>query len=140
MCSLSDGKAVILHNFPEPGQTINSDRFVAVLTKLKAQTSRVRPEKMKTFLLQHNNARPHTSLKTMEHTANLGWTALPHPPYSPDLAPSDFRLFELMKGGLRGQHFPSNCAVIAAVKQSPPLEQIFTSAASRLLFLIGENA
>jgi len=117
MCSLSDGKAVILHNFPEPGQTINSDRFVAVLTKLKAQTSRVRPEKMKTFLLQHNNARPHTSLKTMEHTANLGWTVLPHPPYSPDLAPSDFHLFGMIEDGLSRQIFSSKYVITAAVKQ-----------------------
>jgi len=67
--------------------------------------------------LQHDNARPHTGLKTVEHIANLGWTALQHPPYSPDLAPSDFHLFRPMKDGLRGQHFPSNDAVIRAVKQ-----------------------
>jgi hypothetical protein len=33
------------------------------------------------------------------------------------LAPSDFHLFRLMKNGWRGQHFPSNDAVIQAVKQ-----------------------
>jgi hypothetical protein len=51
-------------------------------------------------------------LKTVEHIANLGWTVLPHPPYSPDLTPSDFHLFGPMKDGLRGQHFPGNDAVV----------------------------
>jgi len=74
-------------------------------------------EKKTTFLLQHGNARPHTSLKTVEHTVNLGWTVIPHPPYGPDLAPSDFHLFGLMKDGTRGQHFPSNDAIVRAVKQ-----------------------
>ena len=87
------------------------------LTKLKAQISGVRPEKKTTFLLQHDIARPHTSLKTVEHIVNRGWTVVPHPPYSLDLAPSDFHLFGLMKDGLHGQHFPSNDAVVRAVNQ-----------------------
>ena len=37
--------------------------------------------------------------------------------HSQDLAPSDFHLFRPMKDGLRGQHFPSNDAVVRAVKQ-----------------------
>jgi transposase len=45
-------------------------------------------------------------------TANLpnswGWEILPHPPYSPDLASSDFHLFPKMKKHLRGQRFHSN--------------------------------
>ena len=74
-------------------------------------------EKKTTFLLQHNSARPHTSLKTVEHIVNLGRTVVPHPLYSLDLAPSDFHLFGPMKDGLCGQHFPSNNAIIRAVKQ-----------------------
>ena len=48
---------------------------------------------------------------------NLGWTVAPHPPYSPDLAPSDLHLFGPMKDGLRGQHFPSYDVVEPSVKQ-----------------------
>ena len=33
------------------------------------------------------------------------------------MAPSDFHLFGPMKVGLRGQYFPSNDAVVRAVKQ-----------------------
>ena len=108
---------MILLDFLEPGQTIDSDRYITMLTKLKARISRVRPEKKTTFFLQHNNARLHTSLKTVEHIVNLGWTVVPYPPYSPDLTPSDYHLFGLMKDVLRGQHFPSNDAIGQAVKQ-----------------------
>ena len=118
MCTVFwDRKGVILLDFLEPGQTINCDYYIAMLTKLKAWISIVRPEKKTTFLLQHDNARPHTSLKTVDHIVNLDWTVLPHPPYSPYLAPSDFHLFGPMKDGLHGQHFPSNDAVVWAVKQ-----------------------
>jgi histone-lysine N-methyltransferase SETMAR len=106
-----DRKGVILLDFLEPGQTINSDRYIATMTKLKTRISRVKPEK-KTFLLQHDNVRPHTSMKTVGHIANIGWTVtvLPHPKYSPDLALSAVYLFGPMKDGLRG-NFPSNGVV-----------------------------
>ncbi|PNF15955.1 hypothetical protein B7P43_G07465, partial [Cryptotermes secundus] len=67
--------------------------------------------------LQHNIARPHTSLATTAHIAKFGWTVLPHPPYSPGLAPSDFHLFGPKKDGLSGQHFPDSDAVIAGVRK-----------------------
>ena len=95
-------KVVMLLNFLESEQTINSDHYLTVLTKLKAQMSRVRPERKIIFLLQHNNTRPHTSLKTLEHIASLGWAVLPHPLQSPNLAPSDFCLFEPMQNGPHG--------------------------------------
>jgi histone-lysine N-methyltransferase SETMAR len=37
-----------------------------------------------------------------------GWEILPHPPYSPDLAPSDFDLFSKMKKHLTGEPFHFN--------------------------------
>jgi hypothetical protein len=57
------------------------------------------------MFLQHDNARPHTSVRTREHITKMGWTVLPHPSYSPDLAPSDFHLFGSLKDALRGTHF-----------------------------------
>jgi hypothetical protein len=47
-------------------------------------------------LLLHGNAWPHTSLRTSEAIAKMGWTVLPHPAHSPDLAPSNYRLFDLV--------------------------------------------
>ena len=52
MCTaIWDRKAVILLGFLEPAQTINSDYYIRMLTKLKGWISRVRPEKQTTFLL-----------------------------------------------------------------------------------------
>jgi len=38
----------------------------------------------------------------------LGWEVLPHPPYNPDLAPSDFHLFGRLKEFLGSQHFSTD--------------------------------
>ena len=105
-CALSFGIGVILLDFMEPRQTISSDCYVMTLTKMKAQTSKVRSEEKATFLLQHNNTRLHTSLKMVEPTASLGWTVQPAPPHRK--APSNFCLFGLMKDELCWQHFPNN--------------------------------
>ena len=40
-------------------------------------------------------------------------TVIPHPPYSPDLAPCDFFLFPHMKGQMKGKRF----AVVSEVKK-----------------------
>ena len=45
----------------------------------------------------HDSARPYTSIRTRETITSFGWTTLPHHPYSPDLAPSDYHLFGPMK-------------------------------------------
>jgi hypothetical protein len=39
------------------------------------------------------------------------WDVFEHPPYSPDLAPSDFHLFGPLKHHLSAEHFPGNDAV-----------------------------
>ncbi|VDP07459.1 unnamed protein product [Heligmosomoides polygyrus] len=41
----------------------------------------------------HNNARPHAENITLQKIDELGWELLSHPPYSPDLGPSDYHLF-----------------------------------------------
>ncbi len=60
------------------------------------------------MLLQHDGASAHTALKTKAKIEELdGIELLPHPAYSPDLAPSDYGLFRSMSTFLRGRRFDS---------------------------------
>jgi len=67
-------------------------------------------------LFLHNNAPAHWALATQKKLAYLGFRCLYHPPYSPDLAPSEYHLFPGLKIQLKGCHFLSNAEVIAAVE------------------------
>ena len=67
-------------------------------------------------LFQQDNAPVHKSMKTMVKLNDLRFELLPHPPYSPDLAPSDFYLFADLKKMLQGKRFSSDGEVIAATK------------------------
>ena len=73
-----------------------------------------------TFLasLQHDNAPPHTSRRqTQDALRQMELTTLPHPAYSPDLAPSDYYLFPQLKKYLKGHHYDNDEEVIADVRR-----------------------
>ena len=44
----------------------------------------------------------------MTAATECGFEILPHPPYSPDIAPSDFYMFPKMKSYLRGTQYGGN--------------------------------
>ena len=77
--------------------------------------ARRRGKLSKGILLLQDNAPAHTSHVAVAAAARYGFQLLPHPLYSPDLAPSDFFLFQSMKESLRGRHFGSNEDVVATV-------------------------
>jgi histone-lysine N-methyltransferase SETMAR len=66
--------------------------------------------------LLHDNARPHTANQTVETVNGLGFELMEQPPYSPDLAPSNFHIFGPMKEALR-ENFSSDEEVIGAVQK-----------------------
>jgi hypothetical protein len=55
----------------------------------------------------------HKSMKTTAKLHELGYKLLLHPPYFPDLAPSDFFLLADFKRVLAGNKFSTNEEVIA---------------------------
>ena len=58
----------------------------------------------------------HTSAVATAKLVELGYELLPHPPYSPDLAPCDFFCVSKLKKSLARQKFESNEEVIAATE------------------------
>jgi histone-lysine N-methyltransferase SETMAR len=113
-----DCEWVILIDVLPRGQTISSDIYVENMKKMKKRFRRVRPHKEVTkVLLHHDNTRLHTSLHTREVIRKLQWTVLPHPPYSPDLAPSDYHLLSSLKDAIRGKKFENDEEGISEVKK-----------------------
>jgi histone-lysine N-methyltransferase SETMAR len=101
-----DVKGIVHREFVHPNTTVNSDFCYDVLRRLRENVRRKRSELWRNYnwLLHHDNAPADTSLKTTEFVTN-SMVMVPHPPYSPDLAPCDFALFPKLKMKLKGRRF-----------------------------------
>lgn len=99
-----DWKGIVYYELLEPGQTIDSAFYCAQLTRLNQSIQKKRPElyNKKGVVFHQDNARSHTSLMTQQKLRELGWEVMMHPPYSPDLAPSDYHLFRSLQNFLNG--------------------------------------
>ena len=71
----------------------------------------------KQMILQHDNGRPHVATMTKLTIEELGWDVLPHPPYSPDLAPTDLHLFRFMSNHLSGHTFENEEAITTWIEE-----------------------
>ena len=109
LCIWWDWKGVIYYELLPKNQTINSDVYCSQLDRLNAAIKDKRPELVnrRGVVFHHDNARPHVSMQTRQKLLELGWDMLPHSPYSPDLAPSDYHLFRSLQNFLNGKNFDS---------------------------------
>ena len=106
MTAFWDEYGIIHLDFLPDGETINADYYCRILQDVHHNLRhRRRGKKAKIILLHQDNARPHTARKTIDMINELCWDLISHPPYSPDLAPSDYALFPYMKSFLRGRRF-----------------------------------
>lgn len=99
-----DYKGVIWFELLPPNTIVNAELYCTQLQKLADKFRELRPERNRALLL-HDNARPHTAKFTRQKLKELGWEVLPHAPYSPDLAPSDFHLFRSLSNFLKEKRF-----------------------------------
>jgi len=107
----------ILIYYLTKSRTINAEYCSSLLVQLKDILKEIRRGKVtKMVLFLHDNAPAHRTLATQKKLAYLGFPYLDHPPYSPDLAPSDYHLFPGLKKQLKGCHFSSDAEVIAAAE------------------------
>jgi histone-lysine N-methyltransferase SETMAR len=103
-----DSQGILLVDFLEGQRTITSAYYESVLRKLTKALAEKRPGKLhQRVLFHHDNAPAHSSHQTRAVLREFRWEIIRHPPYSPDLAPSDFFLFPNLKKSLKGTHFSS---------------------------------
>ena len=83
-------------------QELNSQWILLQAIAEKRPEWATRHEKL---IFHHDDVRPHVAVPVKDYLENDGWELLPHPPYSPDIAPSDYHLFRSMQNFLSGIRF-----------------------------------
>jgi len=97
---------VVMKVYLSKGSTVTGAYYADEPRKLgEALKSKHRGRLQRGVLLLHDNAPAHTSAVATSAVAECGYELLLHPPYSPDLAVSDFCLFPLLNKCLSGTHF-----------------------------------
>ena len=100
-----DSRGIVHKEFVPPGMTVNQAFYRDLMERLRKRVQRLRSDIADDWVLHHDNAPAHTALSIREFLAKKNIPVLPHPPYSPDLAPCDFYLFPKLKLKLKGHHF-----------------------------------
>ncbi|UYV72546.1 hypothetical protein LAZ67_9003640 [Cordylochernes scorpioides] len=109
-------KGLLLCDFMRRGTTINSDRYCETLKQLRRSIQNKRRGMLpKGVRFHHDNARPHIAHQTTALFEEFGWELVSLPPYSPDVAPSDFNLFPELKKNLGGTKFQNDDELKEAV-------------------------
>ena len=90
---------IYMHWVPT-GQTVNKVYYIEVLREFRKRFRRKRPALFKSgqWHFQQDNAPVHNSIVVTNYLTKMGIKAVPHPPYSLDLAPNDFWLFPKLRG------------------------------------------
>ncbi|GFX11025.1 mariner Mos1 transposase [Trichonephila clavipes] len=117
LCLWWDRNGPVCYELLKQGKTINADLYCNQLDKLNAAIKEKRPElaSRKGKVFHHDNVQPHTAMVTQQKLNALGWEVLGHPPYSPDIAPSDYYLFRSLQNYLTEKKFKSFESVSKAV-------------------------
>ena len=120
LCVWWDVDGVVHFELIADGQAVNAELYSEQLERVYNVLTQRYPTliRRKRALLQHDNAPAHRANLTKEELDELdGVEILPHPAYSPDLAPSDYGLFRSMEHFFRGRLFETFDQVEAACRE-----------------------
>ena len=119
ICWQGDGHSILGHKrgyyvgLLSKRSIITGVYYANLLDQLRTAIHEKRRGKLsKGILLQQYNARIHTCKVAMDAVEQNGYELISHHAYSPDLAPSDFFLFQNLKKDMRGLHFRSDEVVM----------------------------
>ena len=102
LCVRWDHRDIIHFELFNQNETVIADLYIQQLQHVHQSFLEKHPALINR---KNDNARPHTIRVTQEKILELDWSVLPHPPYSPDLVPSDYHLFRSLQNSLMGTNF-----------------------------------
>ena len=112
-----DSKGIILIDYKPAGTSVTGEYYANVIKQLRVAIKEKRRGKLAAgVLLLHDNAPVHKSRVAQAAIRVCKFAQLNHPPYSPDLAPSDYYLFRNLKSHLRGTRFRDDDELKAATE------------------------
>jgi hypothetical protein len=99
-----------LHEFKSSSVRINVGPFTTLVRMWELVTGHAKGFGRNNFActvsrFYHDDATSHTSVFTQQLLVKYNMAVIPHPPYSPDLAPCDIFLFTKTKLKLKGRRF-----------------------------------
>lgn len=113
-----DAGGILLIDFLPHKQTITATYYADLIRKLRASVKEKRRGKLsRGVLMLHDNAPVHKAHLVQAAIQECGFQEISHPPYSPDLAPSNFYLFANLKKHLQGRKFSDDEEVKSAVEE-----------------------
>jgi histone-lysine N-methyltransferase SETMAR len=101
-----DWKGIVHHESVPHDQMVSKQLYQEFIVHLRDAVCRKRLQlwENQTLMFQHDDMPAHMLL-IHSYLAKHPTSIVPHPPYSPDLAPADFFLFPKLKTTLKGHHF-----------------------------------
>ena len=104
MIPFFDSTGMIYMHWVPTGQTVNKEYYFEVLREFRKRFLGKRPALFKSaqWHFHQDNTPVHNCILVTDYLTKMGIKTVPHPPYSPDLAPCDFCLFPKLKETLRG--------------------------------------
>ncbi|GBP30668.1 Histone-lysine N-methyltransferase SETMAR [Eumeta japonica] len=112
-----DSEGVLLIDYLPNGTTMNGQYYANLLAQAREAVVQKRRGKLsRGVLFLQDNASVHTARVSRQALKDTGFLEIDHPPYSPDLAPSDYFLFSNLKKELRGRRFVDDNQMKMAVE------------------------
>jgi [histone H3]-lysine36 N-dimethyltransferase SETMAR len=108
-CIFFSAEGIVARILVPKGSTVTGNLYANdILPEVFSNFMRMNDRKtVRNVLLHYDNAAPHTSKIVISYLEQEKVNVLPHPPYSPDLAPCDFFLFPKIKKELKNKKFES---------------------------------
>lgn len=132
-----DRFGVLLVDFSDVSTAVTMQSYCGTLGRLRRAIQH-RREGMHNagIVLLHDNTHPVHTAACTQMIHKFGWELFSNPPYSPDLAPSDYHLFRHLKNWLASKHFEDGQELKTSVESwlRSQAAEFYTQGLNRLLF------